>query len=320
MSEVNSRQSQSNGLQRYWENPHPYGLVAMLKSAIYGMRDAVDGSIAATSPPPSTEEEAFQHDQRRIRGITGAFDAVSRLGPSAPASLGPGIIRVLPKTIEGQLPHHLPRLRNGSSGSVPSVPPPTGEIAPTSGLLSRLREAEALERQLAIGNSGRRAPGSNDSNFRQLSRLAPGLFDTVEALNRIPAIETQRESDAVKSGGGNIAELERPVKKDEMSKPPRGSGGGGQGGGRGGSGSGGGGQDEEEPCDERQLKEIAECYEGYNDRIHNDYPKGCEERAKDRYSWCLRYGIDHPGGPTKWVKWNQDKHGGDEETWRNYGR
>lgn len=88
MSVVNSKsqpqQTFSGRLQSYWEHPHPYGLIAMLKSALDGIEDAANGSIAATGVSPSTEEEAFRVNQMRDRGAVGAFHAASTFGPAAP--------------------------------------------------------------------------------------------------------------------------------------------------------------------------------------------------------------------------------------------
>jgi hypothetical protein len=60
--EPQSQSSFPDRLQRYWEHPHPYGLIAMFKSALNSMDDAVNGSIAATGVPPSTEEEAYRYN------------------------------------------------------------------------------------------------------------------------------------------------------------------------------------------------------------------------------------------------------------------
>ena len=60
-----------------WENPHPQGLIAILKRSLNMIPDLVNGSIAATGAPPSTEEEAFLYNLARDRGIAGAFGAAS---------------------------------------------------------------------------------------------------------------------------------------------------------------------------------------------------------------------------------------------------
>ena len=73
----------SDRLQTYWDNPHPQGLVAMLKAALNGIGEAVQGSIAATSTP-STEQEAFWQNQGRDRGPVGALQAATLLTPLAP--------------------------------------------------------------------------------------------------------------------------------------------------------------------------------------------------------------------------------------------
>lgn len=77
----------SDRLQTYWDNPHPQGLVAMLKAALNGIGEAVQGSIAATTTP-STEQEAFWQNQGRDRGPIGALQAATLLTPLAPGAAG----------------------------------------------------------------------------------------------------------------------------------------------------------------------------------------------------------------------------------------
>lgn len=79
-------------LQRYWEHPHPYGLIAMLKSTLDSIDDAVNGSIAATGVSPSTEEEAYRYNQARDRGEIGAFRAAADFSPAVPEFAGPLLV------------------------------------------------------------------------------------------------------------------------------------------------------------------------------------------------------------------------------------
>ena len=69
--------------------PHPRTLIAILGSTLRNIEDAVNGSIAATSISPSTEEEAFLYNLARDRGVVGlkAFMCNSGIADFAHADL-----------------------------------------------------------------------------------------------------------------------------------------------------------------------------------------------------------------------------------------
>jgi hypothetical protein len=101
------QRSFSDRLQASWDRPHPYGVMTILKEALNGMEQAVQGSIDATSVP-STEEEAFRQNQGRELGPIGAWKAASLLAPKAPGGIG----GIFAKPPIGALPNH-PRLPAG---------------------------------------------------------------------------------------------------------------------------------------------------------------------------------------------------------------
>jgi hypothetical protein len=103
-----SDHSFSERVQSYWDHPHPYGLVSMLKGALNNIEQAVQGSIDATSVP-STEEDAFRQNQGRERGPIGAWNAVSLLAPMFPGGAG----RILARPLAGTLRNGLPGLQAG---------------------------------------------------------------------------------------------------------------------------------------------------------------------------------------------------------------
>ena len=86
---VQPDRSFSDRLQAWWDHPDPHGLVAVLQEAQRGVRQAVQGSIDATSTP-STEEEAFRQNQGRELGPIGAFKAASLQAPLSPARTSEG--------------------------------------------------------------------------------------------------------------------------------------------------------------------------------------------------------------------------------------
>jgi uncharacterized membrane protein YgcG len=336
-----------------WENPHPRGFIAMLKRSLNMIPDMVNGSIAATGAPPSTEEEAFLYNLARDRGIAGAFSAASTFGPAAPQfvrAARDAASRAIPQALERDAPRHLngpgtgnmpgpavlpspDRFRTNPSGwpspgsSVPSVLPPVAGSAPSGGLLARLRELDAMERQAAAG-TGSSAP-VRDPNFRQLSRfpvlptleqtgsIATDLLDIPDFLRRTPrapgpdsiVTETDEPPNTSDSGG----------RKGAGRKGGRGGGGGGGGGGGDGSGGKRRRPKHEELCERRETEERNRCYNYEDDPIHRDYLKACEDRAKARRKLCDKHGgLDHPG-PGEWRP-GTDAWPGDEETWLNHGR
>jgi hypothetical protein len=96
-------------IQSYWDQPHPHGLIAMLKEVTNGIAHAVQGSIDATGAS-STEEQAFRQNQGRKLGPVGAFQAVSALAPTVPKGTG-GIFAV---PLAGALHSGLPWLPAGA--------------------------------------------------------------------------------------------------------------------------------------------------------------------------------------------------------------
>jgi hypothetical protein len=53
-------------LEKSMATPHPETVITMLSSILRSMENAVNGSIAATGVPPSTEEEAFSFTRHVI--------------------------------------------------------------------------------------------------------------------------------------------------------------------------------------------------------------------------------------------------------------
>jgi uncharacterized membrane protein YgcG len=343
----------SSWLQEYWKQPHPHGLVAMLKATLNSIPDAVNGSIAATGAPPSTEEEAYRYNLARERGVIGAFRAASTLGPSVPQSVGAAsgryaVGRSIPQTVERRLPGH-PTEGNGSApgisalpapdrigrtpsgwpssnGSVPAFPPPASGAAPSGGLLRRLQELEAIERRAPASNMGSISP-EKDPNFRQLSRfpilptvesagsIAPHLLDIPDFL-RAPNLRTPNAVDTERSDEPSS------TSSNAGGKGPSRRGGGDRGGGGGGGGGGSGRgrrRNYKDVCDERLEEELRRCQSYKDDVAHPHYFSGCKERAEGRWGLCYKHrGPDHPG-PGEWRP-GTDQWPGDEETWRNYDR
>jgi len=341
-------------LEKPVATPHPETVIAMLNSILRNMEDAVNGSVAATGAPPSTEEEAFRYNQARDRGVAGAFGAASTFGPGAPQfvrTARDAASRAIPQALEGGAPRQLngpgtanmpgpgalpapDRLRPISSGSpssggsVPSVPRPTVGGAPSGGLLARLRELDAMERQAPGVGPGLPAQ-VRDPNFRQLSRfpvlptleaagsIATELLDIPEFLRRTPrapspdSIVTETDEPPNTSDSGGRKEVGRKG----------GGGGGGGGSGRGGGGRGGKGRRPkyEDLCEKRHTEERNRCYNYEEDPVHQDYFQACKDRAKERWLLCDKHGgLDHPG-PGEWRP-GTDARPGDEETWLDHGR
>lgn len=324
-----------------WENPHPQGFIAMLKRSLNMIPDLVNGSIAATGAPPSTEEEAFLYNLARERGIAGAFGAASNFGPAAPQFVRvarDAASRAVPQALEGSAPRQLNgvntsnmrapnRLRPISSGSplpggsVPSVPPPAAGSAPSEGLLARLRELDAP------GVVPELPAPARDPNFRQLSRFpilptleavgagATHLLDIPDFLRRVPDPQAQDPVVAERTDGP-------PNTSSGGSRDVVGGKGGGSGGGDGGGdgrGSDRSGRNYKDDCDDELAEELRSC-ESYKGRAaHRDYYHGCVERAKGRWIQCYKNGAPNLNGPGRWRP-GTDERPGDEETWINHRR
>jgi hypothetical protein len=90
----------------------------------------------------------------------------------------------------------------------------------------------------------------------------------------------------------------------------------GFGGNRGGGGSKrrSGDDDDDDPCGERLGLETSRCYGRIEEYAHQDFLSGCTERAKGRWTSCLRNGgRPDPSEPPEWGP-------ADEETWFNQNR
>jgi len=333
----------------FWENPNPQGLIAILKRSLNMIPDLVNGSIAATGAPPSTEEEAFLYNLARDRGIAGAYGVASTFGPAAPQFIRTArdaASRAIPQALEGGVPRQMSgpatgnmpvpkglpspdRSRANPNGwpspgsSVPSVSPPTAGGAPSGGLLARLRELDAMERSAAAG-TGLPAP-VKDPNFRELSRFP--ILPTLELASPIA-------TDFLDIPDGLRRALRAPTPDSivtETDEPPNTSDGGGRkgtgrNGGRGGGGGGGGGSGgkrrrpkHEELCERRHTEERNRCYNYEDDPVHGDYFQACLDRATERWLACDKHGgLDHPG-PGEWRP-GTDARPGDEEIWLNLRR
>jgi hypothetical protein len=131
-----SDHSFSERVQRYWDHPHPYGLVSVLKGALNNIEQAVQGSIDATSVP-STEEEAFRQNQGRERGPIGAWNALSVLAPASPGRVGGIVARRTSAGLHDDLRSLSPsRTAQGPSGFSNGMAVPAG-----AGLQSLMRAA-----------------------------------------------------------------------------------------------------------------------------------------------------------------------------------
>lgn len=331
--------------------PHPETVIAILNSVLRNIQDAVNGSIVATGAPPSTEEEAFLYNQARDRGVAGAFDAASTFGPAAPQFARASryfASRPIPQAFEGGVPRHLSgpgtgtmpgpvalpspdRLRANSSGwassggSVPSVPPPAVGSAPSGGLLTRLPELDAIERQASGVGPGLPAP-VRDPNFRQLSRFPVlSALETARSAAAHPldipdflraVLKPQVRDPVVAERAGEPPNTSSGGSRNAISGKGGGSGGGDEGGGGNGGGNGGG-RNYKDICDDELADEKRSCESYKRDAAHPDYYYGCLERAKGRWIDCYKNGEPNPNGPGRW-KPGTDKRPGDEETWINH--
>jgi len=324
--------------------PHPRTLIAILGSTLRNIEDAVNGSIAATSISPSTEEEAFLYNLARDRGVVGAFGAASTFGPAAPQFVRTGryiASQPIPQALEGGVSNRLngPGIGNmpgaralpspdrfrpnsrgwpSSSGSVPSVAPPAAGSAPSGGLLARLRELDAMERQASAAGPGLPAP-VKDPNFRQLSRFP--VLPTLEPAGSVAAHSLESLDSLRRVPEPQISDSETAELPDGL--PDTSSNGGRKRGGRKGGGGGGGGGGRtpkyQDLCDKRKTEELNRCQNYKDDPLHPDYFPGCEDRATRRWALCYQHrGLDHPG-PGEWRP-GDDNWPGDEESWFNHSR
>jgi hypothetical protein len=75
-------------LKNAWDKATPGGPLWMAKQAVEGIKGAVEGSEAAVSPEPTTEEGAFQRNQLIDQGPGAAMQAASIMSPAAPEGAG----------------------------------------------------------------------------------------------------------------------------------------------------------------------------------------------------------------------------------------
>lgn len=323
-------------LQRYWEHPHPYGLIAMLKSTLDSIDDAVNGSIAATGVSPSTEEEAYRYNQARDRGEIGAFRAAADFSPAVPEFAGAALGRraisgPVPQAIEGRSPHvGSPPSLSGAGPyssarpetiargwrppvpgvSVPSVPPPAVGATPPGGLLARLRELDALERPQHGTDVGPVSPGE-DPNFRELRRV---LIRPQEAGTFVPHSDGALGSldSEVPISGLQTSSQPNDLpewRADGSNFPGSGRRGGGPGKGGGGGRNGGNGGDDFDdfddahPCTRRWAHEMfGWCPQFWTAGAR--YVAACEARATGRSRLCWRNkGYPVPDEPARY-SWN----------------
>lgn len=295
------QQTFTDRLQRYWEHPHPYGLIAMLKSTIDSIDDAVNGSIVATGVPPSTEEEAFRYNQARDRGAIGAFQAASSFSPAAPEFAATAVGRRALEFPAPQAIERYPRIGGpaGSNNAPPyppvrpdtttrgSQPPVSGgsvpSISPFGGLLARLRELGAME-QRSPGRDVVPVSPERDPNFRQLTRVrihAPGAG--LLSANQIAPSRTAADEAAEGQRALSLDDLDIPEFLRRQSRPeigdfdaekksndwPKSSIGRG-GGGKGGNGDGGGGGGNDEGCRKERNRAHEICVEAFASGFRGD--------------------------------------------------
>ena len=146
----------SDRLQTYWDHPHPQGLVGIIKAALNGIGEAVQGSIAATSTP-STEQEAFWQNQGRDRGPVGALQAASLLTPLAPGVAGgrfAGPIVDALRNRPSSLPGGASVIKKGPAGAAAQFQSGSSNAAPLSinGLLPYLKPIDGNAAQGAVAD------------------------------------------------------------------------------------------------------------------------------------------------------------------------
>jgi hypothetical protein len=323
--EPERQRSLSDRLQASWDHPHPYGLIAMLKAALNSIPDAVNGSIAATGPYPSTEEEAFRYNEARDRGVAGVVDAASHFGPLAPefaaGALGRGFLNGSPRAaIESRVPNAdaralpNPASRYGSEPhlgqpsvptvSAPSISPP-GAVTRSGGLLGRLRDLDELERQVPSKAAPPVLPESKNPNFRQLKRVIITKGSDVVGGGSGPNSSPRTNAEIAVSPRAPSwlppgSELASERRADGSRFP--GYGGGGNGG-DGGSGKRENDDDDGDPCTKHWTKERDEWCPQFGTISYRNQ-EACEHRANERQSLCKRNG-HWPGlGELKRYDWN----------------
>lgn len=322
-------------LPREWDHPHPYGWIAMIKSAVNAIEDAVNGSAIAMNVSPKTEEEAYQYNQARDRGVAGAFDAASKFGPPAPAAVAGILARNsanLPSLIarSGQPIRVASGLQTVGSRSA-SLLPRTGELPAElygrpdlkmwppalldregvpAGLLGRLVDFGAVR------------PGDSGGSIADTPQVDPNIRTLARLQEPVPKGEISGTDGDQQAVSSEVPETDSPnylpdfpewlARRAYKKFPRKGRGNGGQGGG--GKGNGGGQDrnwDDDDPCGTEGAARQAECWARREDYAHPDYLWGCIDRAKTWTNWCRR-----PNGKPEPLKWIPP----DEETWRNYGR
>jgi hypothetical protein len=204
-----------NRLQAYWEHPHPYGLVSMLKEALNGMEQAVQGSIAATSVP-STEEEAFRQNQARELGPIGAWKAVSLLAPMSPGRAGRILARPFGDGLRKDVPWPPgPRLTGqGIDGSIANT-----SAWPVRSVSRDPNLSPALQNSLELANGIAAPAGVAPRHSMQAARPATGGWFGKPISPWITTAPTAPTYPPGLQGGGTLAPPIEPMPLPPIPRP-----------------------------------------------------------------------------------------------------
>ncbi len=327
----------SDRLQDYWDNPHPQGLVAMLKAALNGIGEAVQGSIDATTTP-STEQEAFWQNRCREQGPVGALKGATLLTPLAPGVGGaklaaPGIDALRSGT---SLPRSGPRaFQKGAAGASAAAPsferqqsvPYIDEFLrysnPSDHVAAAAEPANSanrfVSRNPAIATNGPAARATLGAQGSTLaipqSGMGPLGMNSVEpaagwTIPPPPGVWARPGPSSGPMSPSPILdfinrkrrkaalEVLRQHQTVKVKKDV----------------SQKQDDDDGDDCYSRLNKEKDRCWERKEDYVYPESLNACLERANARRNLCVKNGgKPHPDEPTEWDL-------ADEEIWRNYDR
>jgi hypothetical protein len=308
--------SLSGRMQAYWGHPAPYGLVSMLKTALNGAAQAVQGSIDATSVP-STEEEAFRQNQGRELGPIGALNAVSLLTPTTPAAMGGmfarplinalrngpaspsasarvagyGVSRPIAIGLEDRFPAAMKLLRDAGNGDLPGFMshPATSQTGAATLSLQNSMSLPPLPGGRFFGPSGARAlpewfapaMSSGATILNAKKRPAPGNKPA-----STPTGKVSDDEDEVFDPDEAMAAYRRGVAARAAERADTFSG----------------AYDPKNYCDERYQDEERECYKRTHEYADMSFRNGCIEAAQARRNQCIANGgRPLPGERKKWT-------------------
>jgi hypothetical protein len=294
--------SLSDRIKAYWNHPHPYGLVSMLKEALNGAEQAVQGSIHATSVS-STEEEAFRQNQGRELGPIGALKAASRLPLVSPAGAGRILARPLGDGLRNGLSWSMgARIRGqGIEGPIANTSaPPIRFVSPNRNLSWEPRSAAAVASAIT------ELAGINAQNPPLLLPIPePAFPDWNGPFKQQMA---SRKGGGRKRGDGEdgpTVESEWYKNfKEQMAKQAASRKAAAE---RAGRQATQGGGDDENVCDKRKREEKDRCYARKDEYAHSVFLSGCLSRATNRWDLCNRNGHRLPRRePPEWGPGDED--------------